>query len=78
MKVHVKRNEAHPTTKRKHDQKQYQCEQCDFRTNLKCNILNHKRRNHSDYKVLCDRCGYTTNINYNLKRNFKAKHPEYL
>ena len=63
---------------RKHDQKQYQCDQCDFRANHKCNISHHKRRNHSDYKVLCDRCGYTTNHLGHLKRHFKAKHSEYL
>ena len=63
---------------RKHDQKQYKCDQCDFRANHKCNISHHKRRNHSDYKVLCDRCGYTTNHLGHLKRHFKAKHSEYL
>ena len=63
---------------RKHDQKQYKCNQCDFRANLKCNILNHKRREHSDYKVLCDRCGYTTNVSGHFKRHFKAKHAKYL
>ena len=46
---------------RKHNQKMYKCDQCDFRANHKCNIWEHKRRNHSDYKVLCNRCGYTTN-----------------
>ena len=61
MKVHMKRNEAHPTTKRKHDQKQYQCEQCDFRANGRNNISDHKRRKYTDYKVLCERCGYRTN-----------------
>ena len=55
---------------RKHDQKQFQCELCDFRTNLKYNIYEHKRRYHSDFKVLCDRCGYMTNHS----GNFKAKH----
>ena len=63
---------------RKHDQKQYKCEQCDFRANLKCNILNHKRRNHSDYKLLCDRCGYMTNDKSNFNHHVRAKHPEYL
>ena len=26
---------------RKYEQKQYQCKQCDFRSNRKCNILKH-------------------------------------
>ena len=63
---------------RKHNQKQYKCEQCNFRSNLKCNIWLHNRRNHSDYKVLCDRCGYTTNHSSHLKRHVRRKHPEYL
>ena len=63
---------------RKHDQKQYKCNQCDFRANQKCDISNHKRREHSDYKVLCDRCGYTTNVSGHFKRHFKAKHAKYL
>ena len=63
---------------RKHDQKQYKCELCDFRANLKCDISNHKRRNHSDYKVLCEDCGYTTNVKSHFKRHFKAKHAKYL
>ena len=63
---------------RKHDQKQYKCNQCDFRANLKCAILNHKRREHTDYKVLCDQCGYTTNHSGHLNRHFKAKHAKYL
>ena len=63
---------------RKHDQKQYKCEQCDFRANHKCNIWEHKRRNHSDYKVLCDQCGYTTNHSSHLKCHVRRMHPEYL
>merc|ERR1712208_123749 len=57
-------------------QKQFQCDQCNFRSNQKCNILNHKRRDHSDYKVLCDQCGYISNQLGNLKRHVRAKHPE--
>ena len=63
---------------RKYEQKQYQCDQCDFRANVRDYIWQHKRRNHSDYKVLCDRCGYTTNDLGNLKRHVRRKHPEYL
>ena len=63
---------------RKLNQKQYKCDQCDFRANGRDHIRNHKRRNHSDYKVLCDRCGYTTNDLGNLKRHVRRKHPEYL
>ena len=63
---------------RKHDQKQFQCELCDFRANLKKNIWQHKRREHSDYKVLCDQCGYTTNHSGHFKGHFKAKHAKYL
>ena len=63
---------------RKHDQKQYKCNQCDFRANNKSDISNHKRREHSDYKVLCDRCGYTTNDSGHFKRHFKAIHAKYL
>ena len=63
---------------RKYEQKQYQCDQCDFKANGTNHISHHKRRNHSDYKVLCDRCGYTTNHLGHLKCHFKAKHSEYL
>ena len=63
---------------RRYDQKQYQCEQCDFRANDRHNIWEHKRRNHSYYKVLCDTCGYTTNHSSHLKRHIRAKHPEYM
>ena len=63
---------------RKHDQKQYKCNQCDFRANLKTDIYAHKRREHSDYKVLCDQCGYTTNNSGHFKRHFKAIHAKYL
>ena len=63
---------------RKHDQKQYKCEQCDFRANGRDHIRNHKRRDHSDYKLLCDRCGYTTKVNSHLHRHVRAKHPEYV
>ena len=65
-------------SERKHDQKRYNCKQCDFRANLKSAISNHKRRDHTDYKVLCDQCGYTTNQSSSLKRHFKAKHAKYL
>ena len=61
-----------------YEQKQYQCEECDFRAISSKHILQHKRRTHSDYKVLCDRCGYMTNDKCNFNRHFKAKHPEYL
>ena len=61
---------------RKHDQKQFQCKLCEFRSNLKSAISHHKRRDHSDYKVLCDQCGYISNQLGNLKRHFRRKHPE--
>ena len=63
---------------RRYDQKQFQCELCEFRANQKCDISNHKRRIHTDYKVLCDRCGYTTNDLGHLKRHVKAKHAKYV
>ena len=63
---------------RRDDQKQYQCDKCDFRANHKNNIWNHKKRNHTDYKVLCDRCGYTTNQLGHFNRHFKAKHAKYV
>ena len=63
---------------RNHDQKQYKCEECDFRANGSQHIYEHKKRDHSDYKVLCDRCGYMTNQLSHLKRHVRAKHPEYL
>ena len=63
---------------RRDDQKQYQCDQCDFRANGRDHIYEHKRRNHSDYMLLCDRCGYTTNQSSNFNRHFRRKHPEYV
>ena len=60
---------------RRDDQKRYNCKQCNFRSNHKCNISNHKRRDHSDYKVLCDQCEYTSKNLSHLKRHIKAKHP---
>ena len=63
---------------RNHDQKQYKCDQCDFRANGRDYIWQHKKRNHSDYKVLCDRCGYMTNQLSHLKVHVRRKHPEYL
>ena len=60
---------------RRDDQKQYQCDQCDFRANLKWNIWLHNIRTHSDYKVLCDQCGYMSNQLGHLHRHIKAKHP---
>ena len=63
---------------RKYDQKQYKCEQCDFRANHKRNIWEHKRRNHSDYKVLCNQCGYMTNDKSAFNKHVRRKHPEYL
>merc|ERR1711888_14002 len=59
---------------RKHDQKQYKCEQCDFRANHKRNIWEHKRRNHSDYKVLCNQCGYMTNDKSSFNKHVRRKH----
>ena len=56
-------------------QKQYHCDQCDFRTNHPKHILSHNIRTHSDYKVLCDQCGYMSNQLVNLKRHIIAKHP---
>ena len=63
---------------RKHDQKQFQCKLCDFRTNHKSNIWNHKRRDHSDYRLLCEYCGYTTKVNSHLHSHIRAKHAKYL
>ena len=63
---------------RKHNQKQYKCEQCDFRANGRDHIWQHKRRDHSDYKLLCDQCGYTTNQSSNFHKHFRRKHSEYL
>ena len=60
---------------RKHDQKQYKCNQCDFRANGRDHIYEHKRRYHSGYKVLCDQCGYISNQLGHLHRHIKAKHP---
>ena len=59
---------------RKHDQKQFQCELCDFRANSKCAIWQHKRREHTDYMLLCDRCGYTTKVNSDLHSHVRRKH----
>ena len=59
---------------RRYDQKQYQCDQCNFRTNRKCNIYNHKRMEHTDYMLLCEYCGYTTNDESNLNSHVRAKH----
>ena len=61
---------------RRDDQKQYQCDQCDFRANGRDHIYEHKRRDHSGYKALCDQCGYMTNVISHLKRHVRAKHPE--
>ena len=63
---------------RKHDQKQFQCELCDFRANLKCDISHHNRREHTDYMLVCEHCGYTTNNSSNLNRHARAKHAKYL
>ena len=63
---------------RRYDQKQYQCVQCNFRSNLKRNIWRHKRMEHSEYKVLCEKCGYSTNVKSSLNRHVKAKHAKYL
>ena len=63
---------------RKHDQKQFQCKLCDFRTNHKSNIWQHKRMEHSDFKVVCDQCGYMTKVESDFNRHFKAKHAKYL
>ena len=62
-------------SERKHDQKQFQCKLCEFRSNLKSAISHHKRRDHSGYKVLCDQCGYMSNQLEHLHRHIKAKHP---
>ena len=61
-----------------HDQKEWKCDQCDFRANFTSGISDHKRRVHSDYKVLCDQCGYTTNVKSHFNRHVRRKHPEYL
>ena len=58
------------------DQKQYQCDQCDFRADNTQLITQHKRRDHSGYMVLCDQCGYMSNQLGHLKRHVIAKHPE--
>ena len=60
---------------RRDDQKRYNCKQCNFRSNHKCNISNHKRMEHTDYMLLCDQCGYMTNHSGHLHRHIKAKHP---
>ena len=60
---------------RRDDQKQYHCDQCDFRTNHPKHILSHNIRTHSDYKVLCDQCGYISNQLGHLNRHIRAKHP---
>ena len=62
-------------SERKHDQKQFQCKLCEFRSNHKSTISHHKRREHTDYMLLCDQCGYITNDLRHLNRHFKAKHP---
>ena len=63
---------------RKHNQKQFQCKLCEFRSNRPKHIWQHKRREHSDYKVLCDRCGYLTNIKSDFNSNVRRMHPEYV
>ena len=63
---------------REQNQKQWKCNQCDFRANRKKYISKHNKRDHSDYMLLCDQCGYMTNVNSHLKRHFRRKHPEYL
>ena len=60
---------------RKQDQKQWKCDQCDFRANLQSSLSNHKR---SDYMLLGDRCGYMTKNNSNFGTHFRGKHPEYM
>ena len=63
-------------SERKHDQKQFQCKLCEFRSNHKSAISHHKRREHTDYMLVCEHCGYTTNQSSSLKRHFRRKHPE--
>ena len=63
---------------RKQDQKQWKCDQCDFRANLQCNISNNKRRNHSDYMLLCDQWGYMSNDRGYFNKHVDRKHPEYM
>ena len=59
---------------RRYDQKQFQCELCDFRANGRDHIWQHKRRTHSNYMLLCDRCGYTTKVNSDLHSHVRRKH----
>ena len=61
-----------------YEQKQYKCDQCDFKANGTNHIWEHKRRNHSDYKVICDQCGYTTNNKSHLKLHVRRKHSKYV
>ena len=63
---------------RKHDQKQYQCDQCDFRANGSQHIYEHKKRDHSDYKLLCEYCGYMTNDSSHFHKHVRRMHPEYV
>ena len=63
---------------REQNQKQWKCNQCDFRANGKQHIYEHKKRDHSDYMLLCDQCGYMTNVNSHFHSHFRRKHPEYM
>ena len=63
---------------RKQDQKQWKCDQCDFRANLQSSLSMHKRREYSNYMLLCDRCGYMTNDKSHFNKHVDRKHPEYM
>ena len=59
---------------RRYDQKQYKCDQCEFRANGPKHIWQHKRREHSDYMLVCEYCGYMTNDKSHLNCHVRRKH----
>jgi hypothetical protein len=57
---------------------EWACDDCDFRTNMRCNLLQHVQSKHKsgDVKMTCDVCRFVTTNRAYLQKHIKKVHED--
>ena len=57
-----------------HQGKKYQCRECDYKTNSKGNLAQHKRAVHEGVKYQCRECDHQSSRKDHLAHHKRARH----
>ena len=57
-----------------HEEKRYQCDQCDYKATCQTNLHTHQESIHNGKRYLCENCGYKATHPSSLLRHIKLYH----